>query len=66
MDWHDIWILYRRELRSALRERTIVVNSVLMPVFLYPVMLWVMFTGMMFVMGLADRADSRLVVRKLL
>ena len=62
MDWHDIWILYRRELRSAFRERTIVVNSILMPVFLYPVMLWVMFTGIMFVAGLADRADSRLVI----
>ncbi len=62
MDWRDIWILYRRELRSALRERTIVVNSILMPVFLYPVMLWVMVTGIMFVAGLADRADSRLAV----
>ncbi len=62
MDWHDIWILYRRELRSALRERTIVVNSILMPVFMYPVLLWVMFTGVMFVSGLADRAGSRLVV----
>jgi sodium transport system permease protein len=62
VDWHDIWILYRRELRSALRERTIVVNSVLMPVFLYPVMLWVSFTGITFVMGLADRADSRLAL----
>jgi sodium transport system permease protein len=62
VNWHDIWILYRRELRSALRERAIVVNSVLMPVFLYPVMLWLMFTGMMFVTGLADRADSRLVL----
>lgn len=62
MNWHDIWILYRRELRSALRERAIVVNSILMPLFLYPVMLWVMFTGVMFVAGLAERSSSRLVV----
>ena len=62
MDWHDIWILYRRELRSAMRERTIVVNSILMPLFLYPVMLWVMFTGMTFVTGLAERTTSRLVI----
>jgi sodium transport system permease protein len=62
MDWNDVWILYRRELRSALRERAIVVNSILMPLFLYPVMLWVMFTGLMFVAGLTERANSRLVV----
>lgn len=62
MDWHDIWILYRRELRSAMRERTIVVNSILMPIFMYPVLLWVMFTAIMFVSGLADRAHSRLVI----
>jgi sodium transport system permease protein len=62
LNWQDIWILYRRELRSAMRERTIVVNSILMPVFLYPVMLWVMFTGFTFVAGLADRATSRLVI----
>ncbi len=62
MDWNDIWILYRRELRSALRERAIVVNSILMPVFLYPVMLWVMFTGIVFVAGLAERTNSRLLI----
>ena len=38
------------------------VNSILMPVFLYPVMLWVMFTALMFVSGLADRAHSRVVL----
>ena len=62
MDWYDIWILYRHELRSALRERSIVLNSILMPLFLYPVMLWVMFTGMTFVAGLEERATSRLVI----
>ena len=62
MHWNDVWILYRHELRSALRERTIVLNSILMPLFLYPVMLWVMFTGLMFVTGLADRATSRLAI----
>ena len=62
MDWNDIWILYRHELRSALRERAIVVNSIIMPLFLYPVMLWVMFTGIVFVAGLAERTNSRLVI----
>ncbi len=62
MDWYDIWILYRHEIRSALRERTIVMNSILMPVFLYPVMLWVMSTGFLFVAGLAERSQSRVVI----
>ncbi len=62
MDWRDIWILYRHELRSALRERAIVVNSILMPLFLYPVMLWVMLTALVFVTGLSERTSSRLVI----
>jgi sodium transport system permease protein len=62
VDWRDIWILYRRELRSALRERAIVVNSILMPLFLYPVMLWVMLTALVFVTGLSERTSSRLVI----
>lgn len=42
-----------------MRERTIVVNSILMPIFLYPVLLWVMFTGMTFVQGLNEGFTSR-------
>lgn len=62
MDWRAVRILYTRELRSALRERTIVVNSILMPVFLYPVLLWVMFTALSFVEGLEEGFTSRIVV----
>ncbi|MHB1192032.1 MAG: ABC transporter permease [Longimicrobiales bacterium] len=57
-----IRLLYLRELRSALRERAIVVNGILMPVFLYPVLLWVMFTGITFVQGLNEGFTSRVVV----
>lgn len=46
-----VWLLYQREMRSALRERTIVVNSILLPVLLYPFTLWAMFTGLTFVQG---------------
>jgi sodium transport system permease protein len=62
VNWHHIRILYMRELRSALRERTIVVNSILMPVFLYPVLLWVLFTGLTFVQGISADQSSRVVV----
>jgi sodium transport system permease protein len=62
LSWRDVWVLYVRELRSATRERAIVVNSILMPIFLYPVMLWLMFTGITFVEGLAEGFTSRVVV----
>ncbi|HUH12511.1 MAG TPA: ABC transporter permease [Longimicrobiales bacterium] len=62
MHWRDIWILYQRELRSALRERAIVVNSILMPIFLYPLILWLMFSAITFVGGLSSRAHSRVAL----
>ena len=36
----EIRTLYTRELRSALRERNIVINSIILPILLYPVLLW--------------------------
>lgn len=62
MNWTQIGILYRRELRSALRERTIVVNGILIPIFMYPIMLWAMFTGMTFVQGINEGFVSRVAV----
>ncbi len=58
----DVWILYTMELRSALRERAIVVYSILMPIFLYPVMLWVMFTAITFVQGMNEGFLSRVAL----
>ena len=57
-----ISLLYLKELRSALRERSIVVNSILLPVVLYPLLLWVMFTGVAVAEGMAERTRSRVVV----
>lgn len=62
MNWPEVRILYRRELRAALRERSIVMNSILLPVFLYPLMLWVMFTGITFVSGLQEGFVSRVAL----
>jgi sodium transport system permease protein len=62
MNWSQIGILYRRELRSALRERTIIVNGVLIPIFLYPILLWAIFTGMTFVQGINEGFVSRIAV----
>jgi sodium transport system permease protein len=60
--WSATWILYRRELRSALREKSIVVNSILIPILLYPLILWAAFTGMTFVMGRAEGMVSRVAL----
>jgi sodium transport system permease protein len=56
-------VLYLRELRAALREKAIVINSILIPTFLYPFLLWVALTGIMFTAGQTDKVPSRLVVR---
>lgn len=62
MRWSEIRVLYTRELRSALRERSIVVSSLLLPVLVYPVILWLVFTGITFVQGQSERATSRIAV----
>jgi sodium transport system permease protein len=62
MNWYDIGVLYKRELKSALRERTIVVNSILIPILLYPLLLWLMYTGISFVSGQISELDSRIAL----
>ena len=62
MNWTEISTLYRFELRSALRDRTIVINSIVLPLVLYPALLWVMFTGISFVRGQTDDMASRVAV----
>ncbi len=60
MNVQDVWILYRRELKAALRERNIVLNSLLLPVLLYPVVLWLTFSAVTFLQGQEERFVSRL------
>src|SRR6185436_4804366 len=64
LDWREVKILYWRELRAALREKAIVINSILIPIFLCPLMLWAAFTGIMFVQGQTEGFVSRTVVRE--
>jgi sodium transport system permease protein len=61
--WKDVRLLYLRELRSALRERNIVVNSVLVPVFLYPIIMWVGYTLAAFVGGQNAGLPSRVMIK---
>ncbi len=62
MNWREVRIVYGHELRSALREKTIVINGILMPIFLYPVLLWAMFTALTFVQGVNDGFTSRVAL----
>ncbi len=61
----DIRILYVRELRSALRERNIIINSILLPIFLYPAMLWIGYSGITFVSGQSELVPSRVMFENL-
>ncbi len=63
MNLNDIRTLYLRELRSALRDRTIVTNTILLPIFLYPLMLWLIYTGFTFVSGQNEDLKSRIMLK---
>ncbi len=65
MNWKDIRTLYVRELRSALRERGIVVNSIVIPIVLYPLLMWLMLTGLTYVNGQTAELTSHVMVRDL-
>src|SRR5579883_2381677 len=65
MNFKDIKVLYLRELRSALRDRSIVINSILLPIFLYPVMLWLVYTGFTFISGQNEELKSRVMLASL-
>lgn len=60
--WRQVWVLYAREMRAAMRERAIVVNSILLPIFLYPLILWIAFTAVAFVQGQTSRTTSLFAV----
>ena len=65
LNWSQVRTLYVREVRAALRERTILVNSILIPVCLYPFLLWCVFTAMMFVMGQTEGIKAQVVLKGL-
>jgi len=60
--WRDVATFYRYEIRAALRERSIVINTLLIPIFMYPFLLWAMFTGITYVVGQVEGLTSRVVL----
>jgi sodium transport system permease protein len=65
LNWKDVKVLYLREIRSALRDRMIVTNSVLLPIFLYPVLIWLVYTGFTFISGQNEELKSRIMLKNL-
>ncbi|HZI99833.1 MAG TPA: ABC transporter permease [Gemmatimonadaceae bacterium] len=65
MNWKDIRTLYLRELRSALRERGIVVYSIIIPVVLYPLLIWLVYTAFSYANGQAAELKSHIMLRNL-
>ena len=58
----EIRHFYLAEVRGALRERNVVINTILVPVLLYPLILWMMINGFMFVRGQTERLVSRVEI----
>ncbi len=62
LNWRDVVTFYSYEFRAALRERSIVINTLLIPIFMYPFLLWAMFTGITYVVGQVEGLTSRVVI----
>ncbi|MCY3932754.1 MAG: ABC transporter permease [Acidobacteria bacterium] len=62
MDWTTIRLLYLSELRSALRERSVLINGILIPLLMYPLMMWVMFSAILFVTARTESFASRVEI----
>lgn len=63
LNWPQVLLLYTRELRTAFREPNLVVNSLLIPLILYPLLLWMALSGLTFVQGQTQGYSTRLLVR---
>jgi len=65
MSLRDIRVLYWREIRCALRDRSIVTNSILLPILLYPAIIWLTYTGITFISGQNEGLKPRIVLKDL-
>ncbi len=57
--WAMTWLWYGNELVMALRERNIIINSLLIPIFLYPVVFWLMLSLISYIEGSNAGKPSR-------
>lgn len=57
-----LWLLYRREMRSTLRERNVLLYVVAIPLMLYPFLLWLAIAGFSVMAAEEERTPVRVVV----
>lgn len=62
MQLETLWLLYRRELRSTLRERNVVLYVVVVPLLLYPFLIWLAMSAVSVLTAEQDRTPLRVVV----
>lgn len=58
----EVWLFFQREIRMAFRDRTSVINGILVPVFLYPVLMWLIFNAVILVMGGVEKQPLQVAV----
>jgi sodium transport system permease protein len=61
-DLHGVTSVLRKEIREATRDRNLLLNVVIMPLFLYPVIGFGIFQVMQIVEGVSSRTDTVLAV----
>ena len=57
-----IWQVTLQELRSSLRDRQTVMNSVVLPIVMYPIMFWLILQGFLVVQGHKERTQVRVAI----
>lgn len=60
--WETLWLLYRREVRSTLRERNVLLYVVVVPLLLYPFLIWLAMSAVSVLTAEQDRTPLRVVV----
>lgn len=62
MQLETLWLLYQRELRSTLRERNVVLYVVVVPLLLYPFLIWLAMSAVSVLTAEQDRTPLRVVI----
>lgn len=62
MALQTLWILYLREMRSTLRERNVILYVVVVPLLLYPLLIWLAMSAVSVLTAEQDRTPLRVVV----
>lgn len=62
MPLETLWLLYRREVRSTLRERNVILYVVVVPLLLYPFLIWLAMSAVSVLTAEQDRTPLRVVI----